>query len=112
MKLAGRSFFTFREFICNIHKKYHYQNKGGRYLNICRNFPVITHFSNFLSNQIVITKKTIPRIREKVKLKTSEVVFGRLTLGPTKLLINQPAEILTAKPENALINGRNFFFAI
>lgn len=111
MKLTGGFFFTFRQLIGNIHKQYDYQNKSHGYLNIGTNFPEI-HFSNFLSNQTVNGKKTIPRVIDNVKLKKSSGFCGKVILGPMKTLANQPADRLMDNPEKALRYGRNFFFFI
>lgn len=101
--------FAFRQFIGNIHKQDNYQNQSCGYLNIGANFPKI-HFSNFLSNQTVNSKKTIPRMIDNVKLKKSAGFCGKVTLGPMKTLANQAAERLMDRPENAFSQGRNFFF--
>lgn len=101
--------FAFRQLISNIHKQNDYQNKSGRYLNIGTNFPKI-HFSNFLSNQTVNNKKTIPRMRDNVKLKKSSGFCGKVTLGPMKTLANHTAERLIHNPESALRYGCNLFF--
>lgn len=103
--------FAFRQLVGNIHKQDDYKNKSRRYLNIGANFPEI-HLSNFLSNQTVNSKKTIPRIIDNVKLKKSSGFCGKVTLGPMKTLANQPADRFIDNPENALRYGRYFFFFI
>lgn len=109
MKLTGRSFFTFRQFIGNIHKKYNYQNKSGRYLDICIYFPEIIHFCNLFSHQTVISKNTIPKVISKINTRLLNRFAGKFTLGPINAVVNQAAEILIDNPENALNQGRYFF---
>lgn len=110
--LTGRLLFILRQFEGNIHKKYNYQNKSCRDLNISSNFPKVAHFSNFLSSHTVISKNIIPSTIDNVKLKISAVLRGRAILGPINALANQPADRLIDNPENAFSQGRNFFLPI
>lgn len=109
---AGRLFFTLRQFICNIHQKYNYQDKSCGYLNTYSNVPKITHFSNLLSQRTVIIKNIIPKTifnNNAIKWYKS---LGKDMLEPINVPANQAAEILIDNPEKAFNQGRNFFLTI
>lgn len=112
MILTRRSFFTFRKFEGNIHKKDNYQNESHRYLYIGSDFPKVAHFSNLLSSAIVKSKQTIPNKTEIVNEMNPGILLGKLTLGPIKAVANQAALRFINNPENALRYGRYFFFFI
>ena len=112
MILSGRLLFSFRQFEGNIHKKNNNQNKGCGYLDISIYIPKIVHFSNFLSNQTVISKNTIPKVISNINTKVAYKLLGRIILGPINAIANQAAEIFIDRPEKALRYGWYFFLAI
>ena len=104
MMLTGRSFFTFRQFVGNIHQKNDYQNKRRRYLSQSNRIPEV-HFSSFLSNQTVINKNNIPNKILKINVLQLNKSMGNAMLVPTNGTTNQAADILIDSPDNAFSHG-------
>jgi hypothetical protein len=108
--VAGRSFFTFRQFISNISKKDGNQNKGCGYLSNGISSPKIIHFSSLLSHHTVTNKNSIPKRISPVNVRRSIKSLGKEIFVPIKGTVNQAADRFMASPENAFNQGWNFFF--
>lgn len=108
--LARRFLFTFRKFESNIHQKHNNKQQCCGYLNVCTDIPKIIHFSSSFSNITVASKNIIPNVTELINCKNSIKFLGNEMFDPIKVLANQAAERFMDRPENALSQGRYFFF--
>ena len=94
-----------RKLVGYVHQKNHYQHQSSKNLDLNINFPEIAHFSISFSHKTVISKNNIADKKFAVNPTNSIIFFGKAIVNPTKAERKKAADILIAKPENALSQG-------